>query len=74
VAFHQNLAHQVLAIGQPGDARAALRALRSSDFVGASVDSHLNTLRDSRASAEDVAAALRAILALAPQPAPEELE
>jgi hypothetical protein len=74
VAFHQNLAHQALAIGQPGAARAALRALRASDFDGTSVDSHLVTLRDSRATDDAVMDALHAILALEPQPLSDDLE
>ncbi len=74
VAFHQNLARQALAIGQPGAARAALRALRASDFDGAAVDSHLHTLRDSRATDDAVTEALHAILALEPQPLGDDLE
>src|SRR5690242_14708115 len=58
IAFHQNLARQALSSGQIGAARAALRALRASDFVGAAVETHLQTLRDSRAPADAVAEAM----------------
>lgn len=74
IAFHQGLARQALSSGQTGAARAALRALRPSDFVGAAVEAHLQTLRDSRAPADEVTEALHAILALDPAPDRDDLE
>ncbi|HUS65908.1 MAG TPA: hypothetical protein VMZ28_15255 [Kofleriaceae bacterium] len=74
IAFHQNLARQALSIGQTGAARAALRALRTSDFVGATVEVHLQTLRDSRAAGDQVTEALHAILALDPAPDRDDLD
>ena len=74
VLFHQNLARQALAMGQRGAARAALRALRASDFAGGDLEGHLLTLRDSRATDEAVMDALQAILALDPQPVAGDLE
>lgn len=74
VEFHQQLARQALAAGQLGAARAALRALRASDFAGEVVDDHLATLRDGQASPDALLRAVRAIIALPPRPASEVLE
>ncbi len=74
IAFHQGLARQALSSGQTGAARAALRALRPSDFVGAPAARYLQTLRDSRSEDDDVNAALHAILALEPAPERDDLE
>ena len=74
VEFHQRLARQALVLGRPGAARAALRPLRATDFVGHQVEPHLATLRDSSASHDEVTAAIHALVALAPSPASEELD
>lgn len=74
VEFNQDLARRALAIGQFGAARAALRSLRASDFVGETVEEHLAVLRNSQASADEVSEAARAIVSLRPRPASEALD
>ena len=76
VEFHQNLARQAMAIGQPGAARAALRVMRLSDFSeqGAAVIDALATLRDSHASDEQLEEAVVVIIGLAPGPETDPAE
>lgn len=74
VEFHQNLARHALSMGQLGAARAALRALRTTDFVGHAIDVHLAVLRDSGATSDAVTSAAHALLSLAPCPASEDLD
>ena len=74
VEFHQTLARQALAMGQPGAARAALRALRATDFAGHAVDAHFATLRDGTATRDAVTEAATALAALPPTPVSEELD
>lgn len=73
VEFQQRLARTALARGQVGAARAALRVLRTADFVGGAgaSEGHLAVLRDQRSTDEELREAIGALLALPPagQPA-----
>lgn len=67
VRHQQQLAQQALLLDLPGGARAALRVLSGIDFVSAAeAVVHLRTLRDPRASRDEVIAAIGCILRMAP--------
>ena len=74
IEFHQRLARKALTLGRLGAARAALRTLRTTDFVGHPVEPHLATLRDSTATPDQVAEAAAALVALPPCPVSDELD
>lgn len=68
VEFHQYLARQALALGQPGAARAALRVLRSSDFADdvQIADMWLATLRNAHAPEDEIVGAIKGLVHLVP--------
>lgn len=68
VRFQQALAREALRLHQLGAARAALRVLRSSDFVvpPALSEQFLAVLRSPRSTDEEVAAAVRRLIELGP--------
>jgi hypothetical protein len=71
VEFHQLLARQALDAGEVGAARAALRVLRTSDFIDetALAEALLGVLRDSRSPEDEIATAARRLTHMLPSPA-----
>ena len=69
VMHQQNLALRALRDGELGAARAALRALRSTDFERRDrAEIHLGVLRDSRSEEDDLRDAIARLIMLTPRP------
>jgi len=64
VQFQQRLARMALDRGELGAARAALRVLRSSDFIGGAdaCEAYFATLRDPRATPGAIQDAIAALI------------
>jgi hypothetical protein len=69
VLHQQHLALRALRDGEMGAARAALRALRSTDFEHRDhAEIQLAVLRDSRSEEDDLREAMRRLISLTPRP------
>lgn len=68
VRFQRGLARQALFGGSPAAARMALRVLQATDFAGGAAVSEefLAVLRNSQSTADEILAAVRALLDLGP--------
>jgi hypothetical protein len=68
VEFQQRLARMALDRGELGAARAALRVLRSSDFVGGATacETYFAPLREPRATEAEIRQAIAALVRLHP--------